>query len=182
MILDRVKIVLFDFDDTLCVHNKEKMTAKHVFSNKNIYEVMSDLIQGEVWWADSVAPDFMKEFVTYCDNLGIRLGLLSATGVAFESNAKIDWVEEHYGVNMLNCCCPTDEDKLRMLNTITKACNLDSSEVLLVDDKAHITYQCGAECYQVANPIDVYLYMQAERDKSFQEDNINERESQISSQ
>lgn len=126
--LDEIKLVVYDFDDTLCIHEKHSDSE----DEEHLYNI-TVLKEGSKAYTGSTNIQ-MKWFIDKCTKLGIRQGLISATRSYKHASAKCNWVSENYGINLEDFCVGNPRDKIEMLCSIKDAYNLEEYEILLVDD------------------------------------------------
>ena len=155
--LEKVKLAIFDFDDTLPIH-----TNHRPFTAEQAEDYHTRVLSGDITvWDSCLVSDAMYDFVTMCLDKGIRTGLMSATDSYVHMVLKHDWVLLKYGVDMENFCVGSSDRKAPMLEYIAKANNLDNNEILLVDDLYSTLESASNLGFQCASPIEVAAYMDA---------------------
>ena len=106
--LKDIKLVLYDFDDTLCIHHGRGHTEKDEDElDCKIYEGCSNP------WKEHDINRHMLCFMDKCKTLSIRQGLLSVVSSCPNGNAKVKWVEDQYGFSLDNFCVGMKEEKIR---------------------------------------------------------------------
>ncbi len=154
---EKLKIIAYDFDDTLFAHSNHrtetieeeidylkrcllyKNDASDVFLNctKNMY-----------------LQNFMNK--AYRDN--IIQGLISGTEAYVCSKAKIDYVNSIYGHYLENWCVCSQEKKTIMLEALAKSYNCNASNILIIDDNPLVITMAADVGFQSATPIEVVNY------------------------
>lgn len=142
----KYKMVLFDFDDTLCVHLhhvKDHPGLKNFFCDENPYEDCSSNKQ-------------LKDFMGILD---ARLGLISKVeNGAVEIEAKMKWAADTYGYEFENFC--VTGSKAEMIEAIINHYGYERSDVLLIDDSYNVLRECdefhGFDC---CTPLEVVNLM-----------------------
>ena len=153
--LDRVKLAIFDFDDTLAIR-----TDHRAFTADQVKCYHKNVVSGDITvWDSCIVSDAMHDFITMCVNKGIRTGLMSATESYIHMTLKHDWVLLKYGVDMENFCVGRIEHKASMLEYIAQANNLSNNEILLIDDLYSTLASASNLGFQCASPIEVAAYM-----------------------
>lgn len=128
--LHGIRFALFDFDDTLYVHNEHRDTEG--FKTKTLYANITGNIN--CLYNESGYNGHMYKFLAKCKNADIPMGLISAAN-AYSSIPKLWWIESAYGVTMHNLCTASSEDKVNVALNLAKALgDIDPSKILLVDD------------------------------------------------
>lgn len=152
-----LKIVLFDFDDTLCIHNR---STHH--SDEEYYE---SLIHSSKWWTKiGCEPNkHMKEFMLLMKSQGTRLGLISQTDSYIHMIRKNEWVQTNYGIELENFCVACNISKVNMMISLNKAYNIRRNKILLVDDKESILCEAVNNGFQAASPMEVVNYVTDEK-------------------
>lgn len=150
--LDKLKIALFDFDDTLCVHSDHCRPE-----DKDA--VIGKIINGSYFWQDCEPNALMGAFMHMCMDKGITLGLISATRSYQQMTAKVKWVTEKYGVKLTNFCVGNSDVKINMMTSIAKAYELSNDNILIVDDRYKIITDAAEMGFQSASPIEVINYV-----------------------
>ena len=144
--LSRVKVALFDFDDTLCIHRKA--------DNFDIgsYNVVMVKEEASYWDIMGSAPN--KQMRVFMDKLSVNnveLGLISATSFMQTAVNKIEWVKLKYGRTLKNYCTGDFDSKVQIIKALITANNLSPDEVLFVDDLYSnidaVAKLGGAGCY-----------------------------------
>ena len=157
--IDNVKLVLFDFDDTLCIHKK---TNNY---DKKTYNV--EMINGNIsYWehCNSTINKQMKTFMNECASKGIEMGLISAVDFACSADNKIKWASEKYGHILKNYCTGSTEAKKRMIGALMDAKRLNPNQILFIDDLYSNINDAVELGVQVAIPMEIVNYI---NDKEF---------------
>lgn len=154
---ENLKVVLFDFDDTLCIHNR---STHH--SDEEYYE---SLIHSSEWWTKiGCEPNkHMKEFMLLMKSQGTRLGLISQTDSYIHMIRKNEWVQTNYGIELENFCVACNVSKVNMMISLNKAYNIRRNKILLVDDKESILCEAVNNGFQAASPMEVVNYVTDEK-------------------
>lgn len=154
--LDKVKYVLFDFDDTLCIHT----VRNELFSTTERYAEL--FAEEPETWATSQPNTQMSGFIQELKKRNIPMGLCSAVDCYKHSENKVKWVCREYGIEHLdNYCCGSAEDKIKVMLAMTSQLNLKPENILIVDDYWSTIYRAGREGFQSAAPMEVVNWMNA---------------------
>ena len=154
--LEKVKMVLFDFDDTLCIH------SNHEFCESNKIDYMIEMVKGNrnYWDEKGCLPNIqMKIFVALCNQKNKPLGIISATEMFLSMNFKRMWAEEMYKAKFANYCVSTDEGKLEIMEAICRAYNYEPSEILFVDDYHKNVSNATKLGFQACSPMEIVNYI-----------------------
>lgn len=149
--LDNVKLILLDFDDTLCIHSKhfEEDTKYTQYS-------LTQALKGETVYNDNYKPNLqLKVFLHYCVGKGILLGLMSKIDSYIKGTIKLKWVKDNYNVELENFCVSSFDMKLNMLKSISEAYNLKNNEILIIDDYWETLEKAEYNGFQAASPMEI---------------------------
>lgn len=140
--LDNIKVVIFDFDETLAFH-KDKDFTKHrseneenftnwycnAYKNPNIfYEEIEPCIKSEV----------LYKFINDLRNKKIKMYCLSGMKFSFHLKAKQAFVDKHYGDGIEVICTSNQELKLKGVKIIGKINNCKLNAILFIDDRQDV--------------------------------------------
>ena len=129
--LENLEMVLFDFDDTLCIHSHRSD------SYEELMEYLSYIHSGETFpksWNKSKPNLQLKKFMDYLACKNISMGLISGVHDCKAAERKIEWVKENYGYSLENYCVSSQEQKMIELSTIAEVNGFHESQIALVDD------------------------------------------------
>ena len=148
--LDKVKLVLWDFDDTLCIHT-DHTSAKDEFDTE--YNVK--VLRGEDPYTECFVSEELMTIMHDLERRGVRQGLISATRGYVHAKNKEMWVREKYGVQLENHCVSNSHMKLGMLLAIAEADGLNREEILIVDDYYENLTEAADAGFQAAAPLEM---------------------------
>lgn len=101
----RLKLVLFDFDDTLAVHEGHLSCSKLTY----LTCIHSDNTDP---WKGTKKNVQLEKFMNLCVKNNIEIGLISATTSYTAGKRKEEWVLDNYGIACENFCVGDSEQKL----------------------------------------------------------------------
>lgn len=153
--LFEIKFVVFDFDDTLCIHTGHGSGSERAY-NKSMLIAKNP-------WKGSMINSHMKEFMQLCEDRDIQMGLISATTSYPHMDRKHGWVFESYGFDLQNFCVGEADSKLDMLIAIHDAYNIERNRILIVDDRYATLNMCEDAGFMTATPMEVVNFIEAER-------------------
>ena len=160
--LNKLKLVLMDFDGTLCIHNCREYESSEECQREFHAAVMNGLYPWDMMY--NLEPMYstnlhMKSFMTLCKNKSLMLGMLSASTLHKSGNLKIDWVNSVYDVKLNNFNVGRIEDKIPTLNNIAKIYGLKANEILVIDSSEDLLYSAASYGFQTASPLEISVYM-----------------------
>lgn len=140
--LENIRVVIFDFDDTLAIH-KDKDFCKHrreseekylgyylnAYKNPNVfYEDIEQCIKSEV----------LYDFITDLRSKGIKMYCLSGMKFSFHLKAKQSFINKYYGDDIEIISTASQELKLDGVKIIQKLNNCKLEEILFIDDRKDV--------------------------------------------
>lgn len=152
-ILNKVKIVLFDFDDTLAVHNKHQEVCSDVEYRAKAY---SDSIDP---WKDSAINPQLKLFMHLCEQEGKEIGVISAEESHTVGQRKVQWVQEHYDIICGNYCVGSPDAKLCELKAIAAGKHIEPTEILIVDDFWEVLENAANAGFIACTPLEIVNFV-----------------------
>lgn len=151
--LDHIKVVLFDFDDTLCIHTKRPQNTR-----SNV-EYDASILRGEnPWENDGIPSREMAAFIKMCVERNIHMGMISATGGSLSSRAKVEWVKSHYDVALNDYSVNHPARKVEELQSLAEYFHCERSEILLVDDLHSTLDAVASEGFLACSPMVIVEY------------------------
>lgn len=150
-----VKYVLFDFDDTLCIHSNHQ-----AWTNARDHRLDVCILQGGDPYYKSTPNHHMDEFIKRMKKNDVKMGLISHVSSVLQANVKEKWVEEHYNIKLDNFCVSTREQKVEMLKRISDGLHIERSKILIIDD-AYLTLTEATDAgFQAATPMEIVNYIE----------------------
>ena len=158
--LSKVKVAVFDFDDTLCVH-------RHHSFHKSISNYNELAAQGIYPWdqLDSYGNTFcvkslaMQVFINMLRSNSVRMYVCSATSLLNKGELKVRWATKEYDYNFGNLNVEESVEKVPAILDLTKILKCDPGEVLIVDDYYYVTDAAADAGCQSASTIEVIEYI-----------------------
>lgn len=137
--LENIKVVIFDFDDTLAIH-KDKDYCKHRRENEDKYlsYYLNAYKKPKVFYEDiepCVKSEVLYKFINNLRNKNIKMYCLSGMKFSFHLKAKQNFINKHYGNDIEVISASSQELKLDGVKIIQRfnSCNLE--EILFIDDR-----------------------------------------------
>lgn len=160
--LKKAKVVLFDFDDTLCLHTQhrkdtqvehEKYMSDNVFTSGDFPEA----------WDNTKISTTMDRFMHKCNELGLEIGLISGVENFRVAKNKVRWVKAVYGLKLRNYCTAASDDggtKVSMMQAIADSKGLANEQILIIDDWWVILDAAANRGFQAASPMECIAYIE----------------------
>lgn len=151
--LNEVRIVLFDFDETLCVHQKHT-------TGRDRIEYLTDILRnGADDYKEKDANLQLKKFIEVCFSNGIEIGIISACNSFITMEAKCKWADERYGIKFVNYCVDSAESKIDMMIAISRFKELQRSEIAIVDDLIFILTNAANAGFTAWTPMEIVNFI-----------------------
>ena len=150
--LENLKMVCFDFDDTLCIH------SHCLDSYEDMMEYLSYIHSGETFpksWNKSKPNLQLKKFMDYLACKNIHMGLISAVCDCKTAERKIKWVKENYGYWLENYCVCSQEQKIVELKVLAKVNMLHENQIAIIDDMYSNLEKAESDGFIALSPMQV---------------------------
>lgn len=158
---EKVKLVAFDFDDTLFAHTEhvsESENEEVQYLLKCLSAKQNFISNNEVWGNCTTNQNFEVLF-NYCKCHKIIIGLISGTSAYVCAEQKVEYVEEKYGYKLNNWCVASQTEKIPMLKALATLHNLNPEQILIVDDNYKVLTTAGDNGFQCATPIEMVNFV-----------------------
>lgn len=150
--LKNYKMIIFDFDDTLCIHSRHSDLPHNREYNKRV--LCEDI--DKIYPIKECRPNVhMQELMDYAADNSIMLGLLSATMSHFHMHRKVEWVKLNYGYELDDYSVGKKEDKVAMLEAISDAYGFCRKEILFIDDCWETVASACDDGFEACSPMEV---------------------------
>lgn len=145
--VDDLKVVCFDFDDTLCIHSERV--------GKGMFKYLCSMHADNDYWKDSEANLQLKLFMDYLHAQGTKMCLIGGVDSFKEAERKVQWVREKYGYSLENCCVSKQELKVVELEAIAELGGFYKKQIALVDDMYQNLEKAESEGFVALSPMQV---------------------------
>lgn len=140
--LENVKVVIFDFDDTLAIH-KDKDYCKHRRESENKYlDYYLNAYKKPRSFYEEIEPCIKSEqlykFITILRSKGIKMYCLSGMKFSFHLKAKQFFVDKYYGNDIEVISAASQELKIDGVKIIQRLNNCNLEEILFIDDREDV--------------------------------------------
>lgn len=137
--LDNIKIVIFDFDDTLAIH-KDKDYSKHRRESEDKYldYYLNAYQKPDVFYEDiepCIKSDALYNFTNNLRSKHIKMYCLTGMKFSFQLKAKQYFINKHYGDDIEVISTASQELKIDGVKIIQKLNNCKLEEILFIDDR-----------------------------------------------
>lgn len=140
--LENIKVVVFDFDDTLAIHT-DKEYCKHRRENEDKY---LNYYLNAYQYPDHFYEDIEKcsksevlyHFIVDLRNKGIKMYCLSGMKFSFHLKAKQSFIDKHYGNDIEIISTATQELKVDGIKIIKKINDCKLEEILFIDNRKDV--------------------------------------------
>lgn len=140
--LENIKVVAFDFDDTLAIH-KDKDFCNHRRESEDKYlSYYLNAYQNPDTFYEDIEPCIKSEvlynFINKLRNKGIKMYCLSGMKFSFHLKAKQYFINKHYGRDIEIISTASQELKYDAIKIIKKLNNCRLEEILFIDDRQDV--------------------------------------------
>ena len=140
--LNNIKLVIFDFDETLALHKDKDFTLHRSESEENFLNFYLNAYNKPDTFYDEVElctrSDVLYDFINILRSRNIKMYCLSGMKFSFHLKAKQAFIDRHYGKGIEVISTSSQELKLKGVKILQKIndCNLD--EILFIDDRQDV--------------------------------------------
>ena len=137
--LDNIKVVIFDFDDTLAIHRDKDFVKHRNESEDKRLNYYSNAYQNQKHFFEEIEPcdrsEVLYNLIEELRNRNIKMYCLSGMKFSFHLKAKQNFINKHYGNDIEVISASSQELKLDGVKIIQRfnSCNLE--EILFIDDR-----------------------------------------------
>lgn len=140
--LENIKVVIFDFDDTLAIH-KDKEFCKHRRENEDKYlsYYLNAYKNPDTFYEDiepCIKSEVLYKLILKLRSKSIKKYCLSGMKFSFHLKAKQSFINKHYGSDIEIISTASQELKLDGVKIIKKLNNCKLEEILFIDDRQDI--------------------------------------------
>lgn len=140
--LEKIKVVIFDFDDTLAIH-EDKDYGKHCRENEDKYlsYYLNAYKNPKIFYEDiepCVKSEVLYKFINNLRKKNIKMYCLSGMKFSFHLKAKQNFINKHYGNDIEVISTSTQELKLDGLKIIQRLNSCDLEEILFIDNREDV--------------------------------------------
>lgn len=140
--LENIKVVIFDFDDTLAIH-KDKDYSKHRRESEDKYlsYYLNAYKNPESFYEDiepCIKSEVLYNFITDLRSRGIKMYCLSGMKFSFHLKAKQSFINKYYGDDIEVISTASQELKTNGVKIIQKFNDCELEEILFIDDRSDV--------------------------------------------
>lgn len=136
--INKIKVVIFDFDDTLAIH-KDKDFFKHRSESeekflsfyKNAY-LNSDSFYEKI--EPCIKSELLYKLINILRSNSVKMYCLSGMKFSFHLKAKQSFINKNYGNDIEVISCQSQEQKVDGVKIIQQITNCNLNEILFIDD------------------------------------------------
>ncbi|MBR2138261.1 MAG: hypothetical protein IJ966_03055 [Bacilli bacterium] len=140
--LENIKVVIFDFDDTLAIH-KDKDYSKHRRESEDKYlsYYLNAYKNPESFYEDiepCIKSEVLYNFITNLRSKDIKMYCLSGMKFSFHLKAKQSFINKYYGDDIEVISTASQELKTNGVKIIQKFNDCELEEILFIDDRSDV--------------------------------------------
>lgn len=136
--LNAIKVVIFDFDDTLAIHKNRDYVKQR---NENKETLLNYYYNGYLnpdTFYDVIEPcsisNQLKKVVEICEIQGIKTYCVSGMKFSFHLRAKENFLHKYYSKNIEVISARSQELKCDAIRIIQRINNCNLNEIVFIDD------------------------------------------------
>lgn len=134
--LNDIKLAIFDFDDTLAIHNDKKYREHREKLGKNNY--YKNAFEHPDIFYDKIEPceisENIRNLICYLGLHNVKMFCLSGMHMSLHYDAKQTFINKNYGkdIKLLSAC--TQERKIDVVKILQESFHCKPHEILFIDD------------------------------------------------
>ena len=136
--LDNIKIVIFDFDDTLAIHkDKDYLKHRNESEEKRLDYYLNAYQNPEIFYKKiepCVKSKILSNLINELRSKNIKMYCLSGMKFSFHFKAKQNFIKKHYGDDIELVSAGTQHLKLDGIKIIQRMNNCSLDETIFIDD------------------------------------------------
>lgn len=136
--LNSIKVIIFDFDDTLAIHkNKDYGKERRENNDKYLNYYLNAYLNPNTFY-DTIEPCIISKqlqtVVEICEKQGIKMYCVSGMKYSFHLKAKEHFVHKYYSENIEVITTGSQESKCDAVRIIQRINNCNLNEIVFIDD------------------------------------------------
>ena len=136
--LSKIKVAIFDFDDTLAIHRDKDYLNKRKSSEENFVNFYKNAYLNPENFYDDIEicdmSDTLYKLIDILRKQGTKIYCLSGMKFSFQLKAKENFVHKHYGNDIEFLISKSQEMKVEGIKVIRAINNCNLDEILFVDE------------------------------------------------
>lgn len=156
--LNNIKLVIFDFDETLAIHKDSDFTKHRSETEESFINWYYNAYTDPESFYDEIEPcvksEVLYNLVSDLRSRNIKMYCLSGMKFSFHLKAKQAFVNKYYGKDIEVISTSLQELKLKGVKILQKINNCNLNEILFIDDKSDVVEllnQNGIKAINVEN-------------------------------
>ena len=136
--LDSIKVVIFDFDDILAIHNDKDYIKRRNQNEDNLLNYYLNAYLNPTTFYETIEPcsisNTLQKFIKMLEIKGVKMYCVSGMKFSFHLKAKEYFVHKYYSNNMEVISSRSQELKCDAVKIIKRINNCNLNEILFIDD------------------------------------------------
>ncbi len=138
MNIENIKVVIFDFDDTLAIHrDKDFDIHRNESEDKRLGYYLTAYQNPDTFYEEIETCDkseILYNLIQELRNKNIKMYCLSGMKFSFHFKAKQNFINKYYGNDIELVSAGTQQLKLDAIKIIAKANNCSLDEIIFIED------------------------------------------------
>ncbi len=159
--LNNIKLVIFDFDETLAIHKDSDFTKHRSETEESFINWYYNAYTDPESFYDEIEPcvksEVLYNLVSDLRSRNIKMYCLSGMKFSFHLKAKQAFVNKYYGKDIEVISTSLQELKLKGVKILQKINNCNLNEILFIDDKSDVVELLNQNGIKAINVEDIEL-------------------------
>lgn len=136
--LSKIKVAIFDFDDTLAIHKDKDFLKHRNESENNFLNYFMNAYTSPSTFYETIEPcsvfEPLYKLVKFFEKNGVKMYCVTGIQFSFNIKAKEAFVHNHYSDKIEVISTNSQKSKVEAIKIISKLNRCNLNEILFVDD------------------------------------------------
>lgn len=136
--LSKIKVAIFDFDDTLAIHKDKDFLKHRNESENNFLNYFMNAYTSQSTFYETIEPcsvfEPLYKLVKFFEKNGVKMYCVTGIQFSFNIKAKEAFVHNHYSDKIEVISTNSQKSKVEAIKIISKLNRCNLNEILFVDD------------------------------------------------
>ena len=159
--LNNIKLVIFDFDETLAIHKDSDFTKHRSETEESFINWYYNAYTNPEYFYDEIEPcvksEVLYNLVSDLRSRNIKMYCLSGMKFSFHLKAKQAFVNKYYGKDVEVISTSLQELKLKGVKILQKINTCNLNEILFIDDRNDVVELLNQNGIKAINVEDIEL-------------------------
>lgn len=136
--LNNFKVVIFDFDNTLAIHNDKDYLKNRNQSENSLFNYYSNAYLNSDYFYETIEPctvnDTLKKLIDFFEFRNVKMYCVSGMKFSFNFKAKEYFIQKNYSKNIEVVSVGSQQLKVDAIKIIQRINSCSLNEILFIDE------------------------------------------------